>query len=252
MLKILKARINQGYQTIPDINRAKIDEKFQGLPSVSSGTCKDCSFCEKICPTDAIKINPLSIDLGKCIFCGDCQRICPQGLIKFNNFYKLASVSRNALIVDSLTSEKKYADLGMASNECIKKNFGRSLKLRQVCCGGCNGCELELSACSNVNFDMGRFGIEFTASPRHADGIVITGPLTENMAKALEDTYLSIPEPKIIIACGACAISAGVFNKSEALNRDFFDKHSVDLYIPGCPPHPLIVIDGLLKILGRI
>ncbi|HPN64944.1 MAG TPA: NADH:ubiquinone oxidoreductase, partial [Candidatus Goldiibacteriota bacterium] len=125
------------------------------------------------------------------------------------------------------------------------------LKLRQVSAGGCNGCEMELNACSNVNFDMGRFGIDFVASPRHADGIVITGPVTKNMAPALEDTYKSIPLPKIIIAAGTCAISGGVFKDSDALDRSFFEKHKIDLYVPGCPVHPLTFVNGVLKLIGR-
>ena len=109
---------------------------------------------------------------------------------------------------------------------------------------------MELNACSNVNFDMGRFGIEFVASPRHADGIVITGPITENMASALNDTYLATPSPKLIVLAGSCAISKGIFYDSKALNREFLDKHKPDLYVPGCPIHPLTFINGLLGLLG--
>jgi Ni,Fe-hydrogenase III small subunit len=124
--------------------------------------------------------------------------------------------------------------------------FGRSLKLRQVSAAGCNGCELELNASGNVNFDMGRFGIEFVASPRHADGIVITGPVSKNMGKALQDTYNSISDPKIVIAFGACAISGGQFAEAPELDRSFFDTIKVDLYIPGSPPHPLTFINAVL------
>jgi len=133
----------------------------------------------------------------------------------------------------------------------MTKIFGRSLKLRQVSAGGCNGCEFELNACGNVNFDMGRFGIEFVSSPRHADGIVITGPVTIPMAVALEDTYLAIPDPKIVVAVGACAISGGIFAGAPAINREFFDKYRVDLYVPGCPVHPLTFINGLLDFLTK-
>ena len=129
--------------------------------------------------------------------------------------------------------------------------FGRSLKLRSVSAGGCNACEGELGASSNVNFDMGRYGIDMVASPRHADGIVITGPVTENMAAALEDTYSAIPSPKIVIAMGSCAISGGMFDGSPAVKRDFFERVKVDLFIPGCPPHPLTVVNGILGLVGR-
>ena len=117
--------------------------------------------------------------------------------------------------------------------------------------GGCSGCELELTALGNVNFDIGRYGIDFVASPRHADGIVITGPVTANMADALELCYEAVPEPKIVILCGACAISGGAFSDSPALQRSFVEKRRIDLYVPGCPPHPLTFITGVLDWLGR-
>ena len=133
----------------------------------------------------------------------------------------------------------------------IKKIFGKSLKLRQVSAGGCNGCEMELNACSNCNFDMGRFGIDFVASPRHADGLVITGPISENMAYALEDCYKSTPDPKIVILAGACAISGGIFQDSTKINREFLEKYPIDLYIPGCPVHPLTFINGVLDFITK-
>ena len=134
----------------------------------------------------------------------------------------------------------------------IRSLFGRSLKLRSVSAGGCNGCEMELNALGNINFDMGRFGIEFVASPRHADGLVISGTTTRAMAHALEATYEAVSKPKLLILFGACAISGGIFQGSEQLAREFMEKHKIDLYIPGCPPHPLTFINGLLAYLGRL
>lgn len=249
MFDTLKSRIYQGDQAIPDIKKAVIDEKFNGLPLISNQNCSNCSECISVCPTNAIN-QGISIDMGKCIFCGDCERECPNNAIKFTNFHKISSTSRENLIIAPNTTKEAFETNAIKSSEQIKKIFGKSLKLRQVSAGGCNGCEMELNACSNVNFDMGRFGIDIVASPRHADGIIITGPITENMAIALEDAYLSTPDPKIIILTGACAISGGVFRNSEALKRDFLEKYKIDLYIPGCPVHPLTFINGILDFLN--
>jgi len=251
MFETLKSKIYQKNQFIPDIKKAVIDKKFRGFPIIKQDLCLNCKNCEKICPTNAIKLNPLSIDLGKCIFCGDCERICADNAIKFSNFHKLSSTSREKLIITSETTAENFVTDAIVAKDKIKKIFGKSLKLRQVSAGGCNGCEMELNACSNVNFDMGRFGVEFVASPRHADGIVITGPITENMTAALEDAYKATPEPKIIILAGSCAISGGLFQDSTAINRTFLEKYKVDLYIPGCPVHPLTFINGVLDFISR-
>lgn len=243
MLKTIKCAKLQKNQVIKDIKNATVNEKFRGLPTIYAEKCINIDECINGCPTKAIT-EDLSIDLGKCVFCGECERICSSGAIKFTNFHKIGSTSREKLITKGELDSIK-------ATKFIKKTFGRSLKLRSVSAGGCNSCEMELNACSNANFDMGRFGIEFVASPRHADGIVITGPITKNMAKALEETYLAIAEPKIVILVGACAISGGIFQNSEEVNREFLEKYKVDLYIPGCPSHPLTVINAILDFLGR-
>jgi len=252
MLKFLKIRKVQGRQYIPDIRKASVNQKFRGFPMLDSSLCSNCGKCSEACPANAISSSPLSIDMGKCVFCGDCARVCSEKAIKFSNFHKLSSSSRKKLIVKSGASPEDYCKSAVEARREITKIFGRSLKLRSVSAGGCGGCELELNACGNVNFDMERFGIEVVASPRHADGIIITGPVSGNMAFALESTYNAVPDPKIVIATGACAISGGTFADSEALNREFFEKHHVDLYIPGCPAHPLTIINGILDFLGRI
>ena len=244
MFDTLKSRIYQGNQFIKDIKKAQMREQFRGFPILKEGFNCD----ESVCPTGALKCNPLSIDMGKCTFCGACERAC--NAIKLTNGYKLSATEREKLIVTSQTTYDDYVKSAIDVKKEIVKMFGHSLKLRQVSAAGCNGCEMELNACSNVNFDMGRFGIDFVASPRHADGIVITGPISKNMAYALEDCYNSVPNPKIVILCGACAISGGIFQNSKELNREFLKKYPIDLYIPGCPVHPLTFINGILGFIG--
>lgn len=250
MFETLKSKLYQGNQFIPDVKNAVINSKFRGFPVLQQDLCKNCELCMKFCPTGAISCKPLTIDIGKCIFCGDCQNTCSEGAIKFTNFHKLAVTNRDNLIVNTAISADEFLKKSIISNAKIKNVFGKSLKLRQVSAGGCNGCEMELNACSNVNFDMGRFGIDFVASPRHADGIVITGPITENMTFALENAYNAVPEPKIVILVGTCAISGGVFQKSTAIDRSFLDKYNIDLFVPGCPTHPLTFINGVLDFIG--
>lgn len=251
MLEALKIRIKQGKQYIPDVTANPPRAPFRGLPYIEESKCNGCGACAEVCPTGALTLGPVRIDLGKCVFCGDCVRDCSRSAIAFTNFHKLGATSREALTVGSCVTPEKYLEYAIACRREIVKIFGRSLKLRSVSAGGCNGCELELNACSNVNFDMGRFGIETVASPRHADGVVITGAVTANMAYALEDTYRAIPSPKLVILMGSCAISGGVFADSSELDRSFLGKYPVDLYLPGCPVHPLTFINGVLGLLGR-
>ena len=252
MLNTLKSRIYQGKQFIKDIRNANINEHFRGLPKVCNETCNQCNKCVEVCPTGAISLNPLKIDMGKCTFCGECFQLCANKSIQFTSAYKLASTNREKLIVTEEILQENYEKTSIEARKEIVKIFGHSLKLRQVSAGGCNGCEMELNACSNVNFDMGRFGIDFVASPKHADGIVITGPITKNMAYALDQCYQSVPNPKIVILTGACAISGGVFQNSDELNREFLYNHKIDLYIPGCPTHPLTFINGILDFINPI
>lgn len=246
MFDTLKSRIYQGQQFIKDIPNAPMRKQFRGLPVLCNNKCDECKQCLEVCPTGALKLNPLTIDMGKCTFCGACKNICKTGAIDFSNFYKLAATDRDNLVITEAITKEDYEKIAIEIKKEITSMFSRSLKLRQVSAGGCNGCEMELNACSNANFDMGRFGIDFVASPRHADGIVITGPISENMAFALENCYNSVPNPKLVILCGACAISGGVFQSSTKLNREFLEKYPIDLYIPGCPVHPLTFINGVL------
>lgn len=245
-IKILRSH---GIQYVPDLKKAELTPLFMGRPLISPEITNDeAAALAKICPTGAISKDNFSIDLGKCIFCKECAFAYPNR-ITFTNDYKIASNNRQNLIV---RSNSQFVDLNENDiRKDIRRTFRNSLKLRQVSAGGDNSNEMELNAAGNVNFDMGRFGIEFVASPRHADGIVITGPITENMAEALQICYDAVPHPKIIILVGTDAISGGIFAKSPALQRNFLENHPVDLYVPGNPAHPLTFINGILRLLGK-
>ena len=153
--------------------------------------------------------------------------------------------------MDAATDYAAYKKRAWESRLSVRRLFGRSFKLRSVSAGGCGACEWELNATTNVNFDMQRFGFDIVASPRHADAVIVTGPVSSNMAEALADTWEATPAPKLLILMGACAISGGVFASSEAIDRSFLDKHRPDIFIPGCPPHPLTVINAILDYLGK-
>lgn len=246
MINNLKILYHQGKQYIPDVTKAKVPGIFRGRPIIKKANVNEAELVD-LCPTGAISATPFSIDLGKCTFCGECAFACPEK-ITFTTDYKLSANERNRLIITEGDNRPIELNADLIRKE-IHACFSGSLKLRQVSAAGDNSCELELNACSNVNFDMGRFGIEFVASPRHADGIVITGPISENMAEPLQICYDATPDPKIIILAGVDAISGGIFEGSKALNRSFLDKYSIDLYVPGNPVHPLTFINGVLDLI---
>ncbi|HEY5469583.1 MAG TPA: NADH:ubiquinone oxidoreductase [Bacteroidales bacterium] len=247
MLKTLKILYHQGKQFIPDPTKAKVPGIFRGRPEISLEKVDELKLVS-ICPTDAILTGPVRLDLGKCTFCGECSRLFP-GKIHFTTDYRLSANERETLIISEGSVDPIILNPDLIRKE-IQKLFRGSLKLRQVSAGGDASCELELNACGNVNFDMGRYGIEFVASPRHADGLVITGPITKNMAEALQVTYDAIPSPKILILAGTDAISGGIFVDSPAINRKFIEEHHIDLYVPGNPIHPLTFINGVIDLLG--
>jgi Ni,Fe-hydrogenase III small subunit len=249
MLDNLRIIYHQGKQYIPDVTKVEVPGIFRGRPEITSMKSDDQMLMD-LCPTKAISVGPLCIDLGKCTFCGECARVS-NGKIRFTKDYKLSSNIRERLFVREGDEKCIEIDAKSVRRE-IHSFFGGSLKLRQVSAGGDNSCEMELNACGNVNFDMGRFGIEFVASPRHADGIVITGPITVNMAEALQITYDAIPTPKIIILAGTDAISGGIFADSPAIDRSFLNRYTPDLYVPGNPVHPLTFINGVLGLIQKV
>ena len=251
MLRALRARLKQGFRTIAFPDKPPVlPEKYAGRPQWDAGKCrKDCQVCLRACPTGALnrKGDGLTIDIGRCLFCTDCAEACPTKAIQFTTEYRLATREREALVVDS-----RPAVLAQALDEQARRLFGHSLKLRQVSAGGCNACEADTNVLNTVVFDLGRFGIQFVASPRHADGLLITGPVPKNMELALRKTYEATPAPKLVVAVGACAISGGLFADHPEANKGADGIVPVDLYVPGCPPHPITILDGLLRLLGTI
>ena len=244
-IKVLKSH---GWQYIPDLNNVTLTEEFRGRAELTvTDEMNDVEAAAKMCPTGAITVAPFTLDLGRCLFCGECALRAPRN-IRFTNDYKIGSTSRQALII---TPETKAIDFHKENVESfIPKLFGRALKLRQVSAAGDASVEMELNATGNVNFDFGRYGVDFVASPRHADGVVITGPISKNMAEPLDICYNSIPDPKIVIVCGSEAISGGLYAQSKAVDRSFLDKYKVDLWLPGTPTHPMTFIDGVMNLIG--
>jgi len=245
MFKEGKIILHNGKQYIPDLRNVNLKPPFRGRPEISMAKVDEQALVD-ICPLGAISINPVSLDMGKCAFCGECVFAFPEK-IKFTQDYKTSSNLRENLIVKEGETNPINFDENAIRKE-VKKIFGKSLKLRQVSAGGDNSCETELGAAGNANFDMGRYGIEFTASPRHSDGIVVTGPITKNMVEPLRIAYDAIPEPKVFALCGIDAISGGLFADSRAINRSILKDIKVDLYIPGNPSHPLTIVNGILDL----
>lgn len=247
MIDFLLNRARQGMQT-SSFPKGKVDlpERFRGLPVLDPAPCAEPA----VPPTDFVATDSQgrpALDLGACLFSPEEASCSAAGSVRFTRDHRMASGTRQGLV--SPTGE---FELAAALDRRMRSLFRRSLRLRSVVAGSCNGCEGELVALGNVVFDLSRFGVQFVASPRHADGIVITGTVNRNMRFALEKTWEATPAPRIVIAVGACALSGGPFRGSAEAGTGVPTHLPVDLWVPGCPPHPLTVLDGLLRLLDRL
>ncbi len=252
MLRVLRERLRQRHRTISfPGNVPALPPRFRGAPRIDISKCtRGCSECIEVCPQGAIGgcAGGIRIDLGRCVLCGECVTACPAGVIALTSDYRMATNSRESLVCTGGDIIPLARQLDPQRLSILR----HSLKLRQVSAGGCNACEADVNVLGTVVFDLGMFGIQVVASPRHADGILVTGPVTENMRHALIETYQAMPSPKMIIASGSCAITGGPFRDSAHSCNGVDSFLKVDLYIPGCPPHPLTVLDGILRLLGRL
>jgi Ni,Fe-hydrogenase III small subunit/formate hydrogenlyase subunit 6/NADH:ubiquinone oxidoreductase subunit I len=253
---ILLNRLKRGCETMayPKGPAPALPDRHGGALRVEAAKCQaDCAACVTVCPTEAVTRPPdrrVALDLGRCLFCAECVKACPTGAITQTGDYRLAVRRREDLVLGG--SGKEQVRLAAALDEKLRRLFGRSLKLRQVSAGGCNACEADTNVLGTIGWDLGRFGIQFVASPRHADGLLITGPVSKNMELALQKTYAAVPEPRIVIAVGACAIAGGPFVGHPQVHNGAGALLPVDLFIPGCPPHPLTILEGLIQLLGRL
>jgi Ni,Fe-hydrogenase III small subunit/Pyruvate/2-oxoacid:ferredoxin oxidoreductase delta subunit len=246
-----------------------------GFPVIDFSRCTACDACARSCPTGAIRTEALakdrkalSLSYAACIQCRECVTGCPEEAVTVSTGVEVAAHTREQLArratfdVDPRTSRGTFREEEVVAGESlaqsaarlrerIRGRLGRSLHVRQVDAGSCNGCELEIAATTNPLYDLERFGIHFVASPRHADVLLVTGPVTRNMEIALVRTYEATPEPRIVVAVGACGCSGGIFSEGTYASVGGVDRVvPVDVYVPGCPPRPQAILNGLLVAMG--
>ena len=249
MLKALSARLFQGYRTgkFPDAPPS-LPDRFAGRPEIQPEKCNGCGLCRENCPVGAVQLkdgHPV-IDTGRCIFCRDCERSCSAGAVRLGREYRMAAMTRERLLADGQLYEPERP-----TDREFLKFCGKSLKIRQISAGGCAACELDFNVLGTLAWDMGRFGIQVVASPRHADCILVTGPVSRNMLLALKKGYDAAPRPVWVIASGACAISGGIYADSPECSVGVEEILKPDLYVPGCPPHPTTLLEGILRLMNR-
>lgn len=235
---------------------------FIGKPEIDNDKCSGCGECAARCPSNAIVNGTDSKSIGinhdQCVFCALCEDVCPVGAVEMTHKFELAQKDKKLLRSDTLIVEEgnlpeiSEGELNNKLKEKIIKLFGRSLQIREVDAGSCNGCDYEINALNNPFNDIERLGIHFVASPRHADMLLVTGTASRNMELALMKTYTATPDPKLVVAVGACACSGGIFRDSYAANKGIDCLIPVDVYIPGCPPRPQSILYGILKALDRV
>lgn len=243
---VIKNRFEQKCRTskYPD-EKITLPENYRGLPKINSHCLQEIiDRCAKNCPQDAIDPAKKTLDLRRCVFCGVCEEVSNGEFVKFTQNFEMGTTNQENLIVDGNTDKLEI----IAQNK-IKKIFGRSIQLRVVSAGGCNACEQDINVLNTPVFDLSRFGIQFVASPRHADGLLIVGPITKNMEFAVKNALKATPDPKIIIASGCCALSGGAFRDNPEQLNGVESLFKADLYVPGCPPHPMTLLHALISFL---
>ena len=279
MFRILQKTLKTGIVTTNyPVEPARVSERFRGRPSFNFEKWKDARPAVEVCPTGAISLfdkgesRKVTVDYGLCVFCGLCAEASSHQAVHITQEFELATSDRHNLVLTaeytlnadrthrglrkvdrkSVNVETDVESLGKKARSAIQKILGRSLAIRQVDAGSCNGCELEIVALNNPIYDIERFGIQFVAPPRHADMLLVTGPVTRNMELALLKTYRAMAEPKVVVAVGACGVSGGIFGENYASLGSVDKVLPVDVYIPGCPPRPQALLHGILLAVGRL